>query len=156
MFNARKRSKLLIISTVLSVVAIIAAVFGIFAPSVSKDTEAIGRFDWSIGTINAEGKPVESTRSIYTKDMIEVNKMNIDVSDENAIITYKLVFYDENKEFISVTEAFTNDFEEDAIPETASYFRVIVTPTMVDDEPVKISFINMAKYINLIDVTYAK
>ena len=156
MYNRKTRTTLIIVSIIMSAVALVSAVFGLFTPTVAKDTDTVGRFDWVIGTINDTGKAVESARSIYTKDMMDVNKMAIDISDDDAIITYKVVFYDEEKEFVSMTDALSADYDVETLPEGANYFRVLVTPVMVDEEPVEINFFNMAKYSNQIEITFAK
>lgn len=156
MTKAKTRTTLVIISVALSVIALVAAIFGIFTPSTPKDIDAVGRFDWVIGSISDTGKLVESSRSIYTKDMMDVNKIEIDISDDDAIITYKVVFYDEAKEFVSMTDALTSDYDVESLPESAEYFRVLVTPAEVDEEPVEVTVFNMSKYINQIEITYSK
>ena len=155
-FKTNRKTNLVLVSCILSVVALVSAIFGIFTPALPKDTGTLGRFDWEIGNINAEGKVVESFTHIYSKDLVDVNKMNIDVSDDSTTLTYQVVFYDEDKTFVSMTEELWVDFDGADVPEDAKYFRVVVTPIEIDNAPVQINFFNMAKYINQIEVTFGK
>ena len=80
----------------------------------------------------------------------------IDIDEDNATISYRVVFYDEEGEYLSTTEALETDYDETTTPETAESFRVVITPDQVDGEDVEISIFTMSKYANQLDVAYNK
>ena len=87
----------------------------------TKDGELVIIHD---GTINETGKIIESKKSIYS-DMTTIEDMEITLA-ENSNITYKVVFYDEDENFISMTESVETDFDTTANPENAEYFELFV------------------------------
>ena len=90
-----------------------------------------------------------------TKTNINVDGIEIKVND-NATITYKVAFYDEDKEFIEMSSALDEDFDIADLPEGAEYFKVVITPNQVDGEDVKITILNVAHYANMLKITYNK
>lgn len=143
-----------IISFVMSLVMFGAFIFGIFNKS-DKTTDDMGLFDWGIGTVDEGGKVVDSKKSAYTKDLESVNGLEITL-DDDATVTYKVAFYDEDKNYISVTEVLDENYDATLTPENAKYFRVVVTPYQVDGEDVKINVFNVNKYVKQLDVTFSK
>ena len=130
------------IGLVLVSAVVTALCFGFANLNTTKNVSA-GAYD--IGTIDSTtGKYVASEESIY----MEV--------DEDAQVTYKVAYYNEDKAFISMTDALSGDLDAETIPESASYFRVIITPNAVDGEDVKISILNASSYANQITVSYEK
>ena len=154
MSKSKKMRIITIISFVMSVVMFGAFLFGIFnKPS---ETTEIGLLDWGIGSVDSTtGKAVESYKSIYTKDLATVNGLEITVEDD-ATLTYKVIFYDEDKGFVSATEALDDDLDATSIPETAKYFRICVTPNQVDGEDVKVNAFSLNKYAKQLNVTFTK
>ena len=74
-------------------------------------TVSVNSFNYSVGSISSStGKAVESHKAIYTKNMGNVDGLEIKVS-EDATITYKVAFYDEDKEFIEMSTASAEDLE---------------------------------------------
>lgn len=112
---------------------------------------------YAIGSISTTtGKVVESKQNIYTKDMNKIADATIKLS-EDATISYKVFFYDEDKVFLEATEALDEDFDSEDIAEGAVYFRVVITPGLVDGEPVELSTSgDMARYISQISIVVAK
>ena len=141
-------------SAVLSVVALVGVCFGV---SNLAKTKSVNNGDFAVGTIVAEsGKIVESKHSAYMKDAENVDGLTIDIDEETATISYKVVFYDEDGKFISMTETMDEDFDATNIPENATSFRVVVTPYQVDGEDVELNIFNMAKYTSQLEITYNK
>lgn len=151
--KSKVRWTITIISFVMSIIMFGAFVFGLFtAPP--KTTDNVGALDYVIGSIDDSGKMIESYKSIYTKDMHSVSGLKVEVEKDSSFITYKVVFYDEDKNYISATEALANNYDETLAPEGAEYFRVVVTPNQVDGEDVVITALNIKKYSKQIAITY--
>lgn len=111
--------------------------------------------DYNIGAVSVEtGKVIESKQN-FCSEMFEIDGAEIKV-EEDATASYKVFFYDEDKAYISATDTLSEDLATDSIPETAKYFRVMVTPALVDGEPVECKITNMSKYISQISVTIEK
>lgn len=142
---------LTITSIVLSILALIGVVVGIHN---DRTTEKVVATDYSIGAINETGKIIESKQSAYLKDMHSTDGLKIELEEETATITYKVVFYNEDGEYISTTDALESDFDAETIPETATQFRVVVTPYAVDGEPVELSIFNVSKYTSQLEISY--
>lgn len=155
----KKKSKILlwitIISFVMSVIMFGAFIVGLARPS-DNNTDTVGTFDYSLGTVDETGKLVESKKSIVQKEMQTVSGMKIELDEEAATVTYKVSFYDEDKNYISTTEALDEDYNAELTPENASYFRVIITPYQVDGEDVEISVWSINKYAKQLEVSYNK
>lgn len=111
--------------------------------------------DYNVGSISVEtGKVIESKQNFYS-GIYEIEGSEIVVEDD-CTASYRVFFYDEDKAYISCTETLTEDLATDSIPEGAKYFRVIVTPGLVDGEPVECKFTNTGKYISQVSITIEK
>ena len=152
--TARKSNKLKWILTIVSVVLSLATLIScLFAFGNMAETKSLSVTDYQIGTINESGKIIESKKSIYS-DMVTTEDMEITL-DEDCQITYKVVFYNEDEDYISMTDTLENDFNTTAIPENAEYFRIIITPNQVDGEDVIVNLFNVGKYTNMVNVEFA-
>lgn len=151
-----KNKKLNIILTITSIVLSVLALVGVIV-AMHKDntTKNANSFMYEIGAINESGKVIESKQSAYLKDMQNVDGLKIELDEETATITYKVVFYNEDGEFVSMTESLDADFDAN-IPETATQFRVVITPLAVDGEPVELNFFNVMKYVSQLEVEFNK
>ena len=121
----------------------------------SSETANVGVLGWAIGNVGDDGKIVESKESIYTRQLNLVDGLKITYDDE-ATVKYKVAFYDEDKKYISTTDALDEDYDSTLTPETAKYFRIIVTPRQVDGENVKINSFTAIKYANQLEIEYVK
>ena len=111
--------------------------------------------DYNVGSISVDtGKVIESKQNFYS-GIYELEGSEIKVEDD-CTASYRVFFYNDDKAYISCTETLTEDLATDSIPEGAKYFRVIVTPGLVDGEPVECKFTNTNKYISQINVTIEK
>lgn len=136
-------------------VAVVLIGFGVKISQQEK-TVSVNSFNYAVGGINGtSGKTFETKKSIYTKNMGNVDGMEIEISDD-ATITYKVAYYDEDKEFIAMSDSLNDDFDNANIEEGAVYFRVVITPNQVDGEDVTINTFSIAKYANQLKITYNK
>lgn len=131
----------------------ISMIFAFVKIDKNQDTKEINGsvFNYSIGLLDEEGAYEQGTSSIYLKDYYSVDGLVIKL-EEDATVTYKLCFYDEDKEFIEQTDSLSGNYDSSAIPETAEYFRVMITPTN-DSE---VSFFEIDDYAKMLTVTINK
>jgi len=108
----------------------ISLIFAFVKINRNEDTKTLGSnsLTYSIGLLDEEGEYVQGTSSIYLKDFESVDGLTIDVEDK-ATVTYKLFFYNADKEFLESTEELSADFDSSTLPEGAEYFKVMITPT---------------------------
>lgn len=144
---------LTIVSFILSIATLVSVVVGI---NKMTDTKHLNKTDYSIGTISNTGKIVESKQSAYMKNAETVDGLVIDIDEETATITYKVAFYDEDGDFISMTSPLETDFETANIPENADTFRIVITPYPVDNENVELTIFNVGGYLSQLDVSFNK
>ena len=109
-----------------------------------------------MGTIDENGTMVDSKKSIGMEDAETVDGLVIDIDEESATISYRVVFYGEEGEYISTTDMLDVDYDVTSAPEGAETFRVVITPYQVDGEDVSISIFGISKYAKQLDVTYNK
>ena len=112
----------------------------------------VTQLEYGIGMVSIEtGKVGESNQSVYLKDLQKVNGAEIAL-DDNATATVKVFYYDRDNAFISSS---TNlDLSE--APEGAVYFRVMITPALVDGEPVTVSLLNISRYTDQVRIVVSK
>lgn len=114
-------------------------------------TRDVKASEYIIGSLGSTGKDVESTGSIVTEDLINVSGLTITVK-EDANVTYKLFFYDNEKEFISASEELDSDTNSTTVVEGAKYFRIMITP----ENDSEVSLTEISKYANRLTVTVNK
>ena len=131
---SKSNFKWLITFVMISILSI-AVIFAFVKIDKNEDSKTLDAniFTYSVGLLDEDGEYVQGTSSIYMKDYQSVDGLTIELK-EDATVTYKLFFYDENKEFVDMT----SDYSE--IPENAEYFRIMITPT--NDAEVSIFEIN--------------
>lgn len=140
----------------LTVVLGIGAIAGI-ASIANKDTKTISATYFKRGAIDSNGFYVESDTSIYTKDLIECQGLEI-APDFEATGSYQVFYYDSNKQFIGATEVLECQsnvlYTKGETFTFAKYCRVVITPeTPRDDhgntiENYKIKFYEVAGIAN--------
>lgn len=98
--------------------------------------DRIGPEAYSIGALDENGEVVkDADASIVTNKAFTVDGLQVTLGEE-ATVTYTLYFYDAEGEFLSATEALSEDFDG-TIPEDAETAKIVVTPT--EDEDGKVS-----------------
>ena len=149
-----KSKKTNLILTITAVVLSVLALAGVIVSMNKSNLKTASMTSYSIGAINDAGKVIESKQSAYLRDMQTINGMSITLDEETATITYKVAFYNEDGEFVSMTESLDADFDATNIPETATQFRVVITPLSVDGEAVELNIFNFSKYTNQLEVSW--
>ncbi len=145
---------MVIISLIVSITALSLGVVGFAANRDVDDVQEVGRSEWTLGNVSDTGKLIESEKNLVTNGFYSTEFMDIALDENDATITYRVIFYDENKDFVSSTETLEENFDKTTIPENAAYFRVVITPYEVDGEAVKISSWFTKKYTSQITVNY--
>ena len=152
-YSRTKKSTIIsIVAIILSIVAFSTVIFGIGG---NDDTKTVNSMNYTVGSIDAEGKAIDSKLAIFTKDKSTVEGLEITIVDEPTI-TYQVFFYDEDGNFVSATESLAEDFDATTIPEGASTFRILITPVEVDGEAVEITVLNKSNYAKQLEVTFNK
>lgn len=124
-----------ILSVVLVGVLIVGAA-AVLGTNFNKDTKTISSTAFSVGAIDDSGNFEKSDVSIYTKDMFECQGLMIE-PDFEATGTYKVFYYDSNKNFIVATDELN---AEDGVYTKgdkfviAQYARIMITPDVPVDE----------------------
>ena len=142
----------------------VGAVAGVAAIA-KNDSKTISSTVFKRGAIDQNGFYVESENSLYTKDLIECQGLEI-APDFEATGTYQVFFYDAKKAFIGSTQVFDCSIdgvyirgEEFAF---AKYCRIMITPeTPKDDygntiEDYKIKFYEVAGIANKFTISVNK
>ena len=149
-----KSNKFKWIMSVVAIVLSISACIGVFLGINNlRDTKEMSTSCYHVGTVDDSGKVVDSRKAIYS-DIKTTEDMKIELEDD-ATITYKVVFYDENEDYISSSEVLETNYDNTTTPANAEYFRVVITPYQVDGEDVTLNAISMLKYTNMINISYA-
>ena len=153
-----KREKLkgimVLASCLLSVATFMTVAIGMSKST--KTTATLRSVEYTLGNVDEDGKVIESKKAIVMKDTKNVDGLAIDIDEENATVTYRVVFYGEDGEYLSTTESMAADYEEEITPDGAETFRIVVTPNQVDGEDVQIGALSVGKYAKQLDVTYNK
>ena len=152
--KGKVKTLLVVLSFLMSLLTTVSVIFAL--TNDKKTTENVGSLDYVLGTIDENGKMVDSKKSIVMEDAETVDGLTIDIDEEVATISYRVVFYDEEGAYISTTNMLETDYEATSTPEGAETFRVVITPYQVDGEDVTISFFGVSKYAKQLDITYNK
>lgn len=147
----RVKRKSLIIVTVIAVIALLGVVGLGLVVNDQISTLELKSWNYTVADLDSEGELDSSDENIVTKDYIKVDGLEITVNEE-AEITYRVVFYDEDKEYISETAELTTDFQDSQIPEGAEYCKIVITP--VDDN--EISIFEKGDFVEMLNVKYAR
>ena len=146
-------------SRVISIVAVALAlvmVVGVLAALAGRDTKTIGASAFTVGGLDASGKPNFSETSIYTKDAFSCEGLRI-VPDFEAELTYDVYYYDSNGNLLDKRMGLTNSFEQD-YPQ-ADTCRVVINPAVPADVrkgDFKIHFWEVYSYASQLTITVAR
>lgn len=147
----KKKNTLFIVGAILLGILVISAIISLGTRlGSSQSYDKLSSSDYVVGTLNTAGEFDKSAECFVTEDYITVDGLKVIVEDD-ANLSYKLFFYDENKTFISNTSAFAVTYNG-LIPETAEYFKIVIDPTNDSD----ISLYDIIKYSSDVDVKYYK
>ena len=152
----RKSSWRKVLTVGLSVLLICGAVAGCVA-LFGKDTKTIGAGEFTRGKINPfDGKYVESTTSIYTKDAFPCQGLRV-VPDFESSGEFEVFFYDAHGNLMESSGAQRDTYEAD-MPE-ASCARVVYTPDKPADVKAadwSIGILEVSKYARQLTITVDK
>ncbi len=142
-----------IITFVLIAMLSVAVIFAFVKIDKNEKTKTLGTnsFTYAIGLLDAEGEYEQGTSSIYMKDYYSVDGLTVELKDK-ATVTYKLFFYDEDKEFIDMTSDLSLSYDSSSTPATAEYFRIMITPT----NDAEVSFFEIDDYAEQLTVSINK
>lgn len=142
-----------IITFVLIAMLSVAVIFAFVKIDKNEKTKTLGTnsFTYAIGLLDAEGEYEQGTSSIYMKDYYSVDGLTVELKDK-ATVTYKLFFYDEDKEFIDMTSDLSLNYDSSSTPATAEYFRIMITPT----NDAEVSFFEINNYAGQLTVSINK
>lgn len=88
--------------------------------------------DYKIGTLSVNGNFEESKNAVVTKDFVNAENFSVKLTKE-AKVTYKIAFYDADKDFIEMTEKLSENYNPTSLPEGTMYFKLTVIPTETKD-----------------------
>ena len=88
--------------------------------------------EYRIGTLSVNGNFEESKNAVVTKDFVNAENFSVKLTKE-AKVTYKIAFYDADKDFIEMTEELSENYNPTSLPEGAMYFKLTVIPTETKD-----------------------
>lgn len=142
-----------LVTFVLIAMLTLAVIFAFVKIDKNEKTKELGSssFTYSIGLLDESGDYEQGTTSIYTKNYYSVDGLVCDL-DEDATVTYKVCFYDEDKEFLSVTDSLSTDSDSTIVPASAEYFRIMITPT----NDAEVSLFEVSNYAGQLTVTINK
>ncbi len=84
--------------------------------------------EYRIGTLSVNGNFEESKNAVVTKDFVNAENFSVKLTKE-ANVTYKIAFYDADKDFIEMTEELPENYNPTSLPEGTMYFKLTVIPT---------------------------
>ena len=88
--------------------------------------------EYRIGTLSVNGNFEESKNAVVTKDFVNAENFSVKLTKE-ANVTYKIAFYDADKDFIEMTEKLSENYNPTSLPEGTMYFKLTVIPTETKD-----------------------
>lgn len=110
-----------------------------------KDKKTTVTTIWERGVIAADGRVDSNNNSIHTKDLFECRGLEIEPKLD-ANVTYRVAFYDSNKEFLEMTDYRTTKFKSSELSLFAQYARVEINAGVVDGEKVEIGLLKITSY----------
>ena len=153
--NFRNRKIWSIVGTVLGVLAL-CTVLGFTVSIFANEKTEVPVTAFHIGGIDAEGNYEERNDTLYTKDLIECQGLEIEpVYDSET--SFKVFFYDNYKRFLEATDVLDGVYND--APATARYCRIMLMPNPADgvsSDEFEIGMFEVWGYANDIKVTVNK
>ena len=99
-----------------------------------KDSDGYVQVDpqFTIGGLTETGAYKDTNASLYTKEAIEADSVRIKLEFDSNV-KYQLFFYDENGNFVSAGTSLASGSTTETLPEGATCFRIVITPTWGED-----------------------
>lgn len=133
-FNRINWKNILIIF--LTLVLGIGAIAGV-SSLVKNEKTTLSSLEFKRGALNDLGFYIESDQSIYTKDLIECQGLEIE-PDFETLGEYQVYYYDSNKQFLGKTDKINSQTDGVYVKgdnfRFAKYCRIVITPEVPEDE----------------------
>ena len=126
------------------VAAISIAAFAVLGVSLGKKNGTT--LDFTVGSLDVNGKYKASESMLYTKESVEFDTVTV-TRDFESTTKYKLYFYDKNDTFVECTDILDESADFTA-PAGATHFRVVLIPTFEPKAEKVIKAWNVSKYEN--------
>ena len=153
--NFRNKKIWSIVGTVVGIL-VLCATLGFTVSIFANEKTEVPVTAFHIGGIDAEGNYEERSDTLYTKDLIECQGLEIEpVYDSEA--SFKVFFYDYHKRFVEATEVLDEVYND--APATARYCRIMLMPDPADgvsSDEFEIGVLEVWGYANDIKVTVNK
>ncbi len=130
-----KKSTYKVILIVLGCILLIGAVIGLVSLFGEKGNEkqtTLSTNIYSVGGLTEQGSYLETSSSIYTKELIGCIGLKTELVFDNSV-SYRIFFYDKEEKYLSSTGKLTGDFNN--APDFAKYCRIVITPN--EDKNIK-------------------
>ena len=121
------------------------------------ETKTISVTEFSVGGLDEFGEFERNDRALITKEMFECRGLTVE-PDIESTSTYKIFFYNMDKEFLESTSA-TSRVYSGEVPVAARYARVMIIPAIPEGEDAerwKIGFFEKFGIANDIEITVDK
>ena len=149
-FSWRNKDKIQNIAIAVLAVTTVLSVGTLIVTNVNEDTKVLKASNFEIASVADDGDLVKDGTTSLVSGFVNAEDLQIEIA-ENAVVTYKVHYYDEDKEWVSSTVEQSVDYALE-MPETAEYARVEITP--IEDN--YISVFEKAEYASQIKVTVEK
>ena len=127
-----KSFKLDKIISIILVFVLAITTFGVASSLLSKKTKTVSNLEFKVGAVNEQGEYVNSTKSIYTENLIECQGLSIE-PDFEATGTFQVFYYSDSKAFIGKTDtlnASSGVYNKGDSFVAAKYCRIVITPNI--------------------------
>lgn len=132
------------------IVVLLGAVVGLSVKLFQKNKDGVVQASaYEVGTLSdSMGKYEESYSNIYTKNYIDAKGDVTFELEEDANITYKVFYYDKDKDFISHSSALSADSDQSTFATGTKYIKVVI----ITQDP-EVTEGEIAKYAGRLTIT---
>ena len=147
------------IKQILSVSLVVIVILGVLGACISifgNEKKDISVTEFSIGGLNEAGEYTDRKDSIYTKNLIECKGLEIE-RDFDSNVTYKVFFYNKDKEFVESTASLSGSYKLEN--DTVRYCRIMIVvpiPEDVSDDEFEIGFFDVWGYADDLKISVDK
>ena len=151
-FKWQKKDKIQNTAIVILSLTTVASLGALVATNVSLETKVLKALDYQIATVADDGDVEKDGTSSLVSSLVNAEDLKIEIS-EKAVVSYKVHYYDEDKEWLHSTVELNVEYEAE-LPEgvEAKYARVEIIP----NEDNYISIFEKAEYVSQVTVTVEK
>ena len=151
-----KKSKLKKVLAGVGIVLALATTGGLiahWATNKKDDDVESATVKYTIGVMTEDGKIDDGKKTSLISDFVEVENLVIDIPDEDSAVSYKVHYYNEDKEYVFSTDMFTVDYEQGELGENIKYARIELTAV---EEDVNFNIFNKGFYTIFVNVGHSK